>query len=149
MISNLIENPYYEVEKKLDNFEKYTTYDLSMFSDRVVELPWTFEVVKRGENPDTGNDIVSLVFHEGEVIEDGTPLSEKFLGNVDVGVAILYKWLNKINENMLSLLLKSDSIELSTLNGMIANTFAGTFKDMSDLNLIKGFLDNESGFISG
>ena len=121
---------------------------MSYFSDRVVEFPWTFEVVKIGVNPNTHNDIVTLMFHEGEIIEEGTDLSEKYLGNLDVGIALLYEWRKKVDETLLALALKSDSIEMSTLNGMIANTFSGTFSDM-DLNLIKGYLDNDTGSIIG
>lgn len=142
----LRENPYFGVEERLKHFEKETNYEMTRFADRIVELPWTFELQEMGVNPSTGNKLVHLDFHEGEVIEEGTDLSEMNLGNVDVAVAILYKWRQHIDETLLSLALKTEGLEMTTLNGMIANSFGVTFSgDMTGIKINKGRFDPDRG----
>ena len=141
----LAENPYYEVEKVIENFQKYNTYMMTRFSDRIVELPWTFEFVEMGVNPRTGNKLVHLQFNEGEVIEDGTDLSEMNLGNVDVAVAILYEWRKYVDNLLLQQALKTDGLELTTLNGLIANAFGVTFFDLNGVKVIRGYWNKARG----
>lgn len=144
----LVENPYYKIEEKLKNFLNYTTYDMTLFQDRVVERPWTFKEVETGELVD-GNKIVYHQHYEGDIIVDGTDLSEKNLGNVDVGVAILFEWLRWIIEKLREIALKSDSLELTTLNGLIANCYVVTFFDIDpqEIIIIRGYYDKKSGVI--
>lgn len=141
----LAENPYYEVEDVLKNFQKYNTYRMTEFSDRIVELPWTFEFVELGENPQTGNKLVHLQFNEGEIIEEGTDLSEMNLGNVDVAVAILYEWRKYVDNLLLQQALKTDGLELTTLNGLIANAYGVTFFDLNNVKVIRGYWDKSRG----
>lgn len=97
---DLKENPYYELPVKQEDINSYD-YLLTEFEDEIVENPWTFELVEVGESP-RGNKICSLVPYFGEVIQDGLPLSVRNLGNVDVGVYILYKWKQWVNERLLA-----------------------------------------------
>lgn len=139
----LAENPYYEVEDVLKNFQKFNTYRMTEFSDRIVELPWTFEFVELGENPRTGNKLVHLQFNEGEIIEEGTDLSEMNLGNVDVAVAILYEWRKYVDNLLLQQALKTDGLELTTLNGLIANAYGVTFDTLDNIKVVRGYYDNQ------
>ena len=141
----IAENPYFEVEEALKNFQKYNTYTMTEFSDRIVELPWTFEFVELGENPKTGNKLVHLQFNEGEIVEEGTDLSEMNLGNVDVAVAILYEWRKYVDNLLLQQILKTDGLELTTLNGLIANAFGVTFFDLNNVKVIRGYWDKSRG----
>lgn len=140
----LKENPYFEVEKVLANFQKYNTYVLTGFQDRIVELPWTFILKKMGVT-DEGEDIIHLQFYEGEVIEEGTDLSEMNLGNVDVAVAILYEWRKYVDNVLLQQALKTDGLEMTTLNGLIANAFGVTFDDLDNIKVIRGYYDEPRG----
>lgn len=140
----LKENPYFEVEKVLADFQKHNTYMLTGFQDRIVELPWTF-VQKIIGQTDNGDNIVKLEFHEGEVIEEGTDLSEMNLGNVDVAIAILYEWRRYIDNSLLQLALKTDGLEMTTLNGMIANAFGVSFDDLDNIKIIRGYYDKDRG----
>lgn len=142
---SLKENPYFNLDETLKEFRKYTDYTPTMFQDRVVELPWTFVPEKVGVDPKTGQDLIHLRFYEGEVIEEGTDLSEMNLGNVDVGVAILYEWRRHIDATILQMALKTDGLEMTTLNGMVANAFAATFDDLKDIKIIKGYYDESRG----
>lgn len=142
-MAKLRENPYFEVEQRLKNFERETDYTMTAFSDRVVEHPLRFKLVDRWN--DGTDDYVQVAFSEGEVIEEGTDLSERNLGNVDVGVAILYEWRRWANATLLTLALKTDGLEMTTLNGMIANAFGVTFDlkayNSNDFKVIKGYYD--------
>ncbi|TRW26213.1 hypothetical protein FL857_05875 [Criibacterium bergeronii] len=144
----LKENPYFEIEKTLEEFQKFTGYDMTMFDDRVVEKPWTFVQRATGEKVD-GNDVVYLQHHEGEVIIEGTNLSARNLGNMDVAIAILFKWITYLKESLLQISLKADSLGLTTLNGLIANAFNASFFDLGkgDIEVIKGYYDKAAGQI--
>ena len=139
------ENPYFNLEDKLKNYRKYTDYEPTKFQDRIVEMPWTFVLDKVGVDPRSGNDIVNLKFYEGEVIEEGTDLSEMNLGNLDVGIAILYEWRKNIDVTLLQLALKTDGLEMTTLNGMVANAFAATFDNLEGIKINKGYYDVSKG----
>lgn len=139
------ENPYFNLEDKLKNYKKYTDYEPTKFQDRIVEMPWTFVLDKVGVDPKTGKDIVNLKFYEGEVIEEGTDLSEMNLGNLDVGIAILYEWRKNIDATLLQLALKTDGLEMTTLNGMVANAFAATFDNLEGIKINKGYYDVSKG----
>ena len=139
------ENPYFNLEDKLKNYKKFTDYEPTKFQDRIVEMPWTFVLDKVGVDPRTGKDIVNLKFYEGEVIEEGTDLSEMNLGNLDVGIAILYEWRKNIDATLLQLALKTDGLEMTTLNGMVANAFAATFDNLDNIKINKGFYDKSKG----
>lgn len=139
------ENPYFNLEDKLKNYKKFTDYEPTKFQDRIVEMPWTFVLDKVGVDPRTGKDIVNLKFYEGEVIEEGTDLSEMNLGNLDVGIAILYEWRKNIDATLLQLALKTDGLEMTTLNGMVANAFAATFDNLEGIKINKGFYDKSKG----
>lgn len=139
------ENPYFNLEDKLKNYKNYTDYEPTKFQDRIVEMPWTFVLDKVGVDPKTGNDIVHLGFYEGEVIEEGTDLSEMNLGNLDVGIAILYEWRKNIDATLLQLALKTDGLEMTTLNGMVANAFAATFDNLEGIKINKGYYDVSKG----
>lgn len=134
------ENPYFEVSERLANFTNETEYELTAFSDRIVENPLQFEVVD--EWVDGGKQYMQLAFAEGDVVEEGTDLSERNLGNVDVGVAILYEWRRWVNDTLLALVLKTDSLELTTLNGMIANAYGVTFDATGgQIQIVRGYFD--------
>ncbi|MBZ2387770.1 hypothetical protein K8P03_10850 [Anaerococcus murdochii] len=139
------ENPYFNLEDKLKNYKKFTDYEPTKFQDRIVEMPWTFVLDKVGVDPKTGKDIVNLKFYEGEVIEEGTDLSEMNLGNLDVGIAILYEWRKNIDTTLLQLALKTDGLEMTTLNGMVANAFAATFDNLEGIKINKGYYDKSKG----
>lgn len=139
------ENPYFNLEDKLKNYKKFTDYEPTKFQDRIVEMPWTFVLDKVGVDPKTGKDIVNLKFYEGEVIEEGTDLSEMNLGNLDVGIAILYEWRKNIDATLLQLALKTDGLEMTTLNGMVANAFAATFDNLEGIKINKGYYDVSKG----
>lgn len=139
------ENPYFNLEDKLKNYKKFTDYEPTKFQDRVVEMPWTFVLDKVGVDPKTGKEIVNLKFYEGEVIEEGTDLSEMNLGNLDVGIAILYEWRKNIDATLLQLALKTDGLEMTTLNGMVANAFAATFDNLEGIKINKGYYDKSKG----
>lgn len=141
----ILENPYFNLEDKLKNYKKFTDYEPTKFQDRVVEMPWTFVLDKVGVDPKTGKDIVNLKFYEGEVIEEGTDLSEMNLGNLDVGIAILYEWRKNIDATLLQLALKTDGLEMTTLNGMVANAFAATFDNLEGIKINKGYYDKSKG----
>lgn len=144
-MAELKENPYYNFEETLENFKKITEYTPVFFEDRIVENPWTFEVDDLGRNPSNGKDIVHLDFREGEVIEEGTDLSEKNLGNMDIALAVLYKWRNYIDQTLLQLILKTDGLEMTTLNGMVANAYGVTFDDLDSIKINKGYYDEARG----
>lgn len=139
------ENPYFNLEDKLKNYKKFTDYEPTKFQDRIVEMPWTFVLDKVGVDPKTGKDIVNFKFYEGEVIEEGTDLSEMNLGNLDVGIAILYEWRKNIDATLLQLVLKTDGLEMTTLNGMVANAFAATFDSLEGIKINKGYYDESKG----
>ncbi|CDZ74880.1 hypothetical protein ING2D1G_0721 [Peptoniphilus sp. ING2-D1G] len=138
----VVENPYFKVEEVLKAFQKYNSYQMTKFSDRIVELPWTFILNKMGTTDD-GKDIVNLQFYEGEVIEDGTDLSEMNLGNLDVAIAILYEWRNYVDNTLLQQALKTDGLELTTLNGLIANAYGVTFDTLDNIKIIRGYYDKQ------
>lgn len=138
----VVENPYFKVEEVLKAFQKYNSYQMTKFSDRIVELPWTFILNKMGTTDD-GKDIVNLQFYEGEVIEDGTDLSEMNLGNLDVAIAILYEWRNYVDNVLLQQALKTDGLELTTLNGLIANAYGVTFDTLDNIKVIRGYYDKQ------
>lgn len=138
----VVENPYFKVEEVLKAFQKYNSYQMTKFSDRIVELPWTFILNKMGTTDD-GKDIVNLQFYEGEVIEDGTDLSEMNLGNLDVAIAILYEWRNYVDNMLLQQALKTDGLELTTLNGLIANAYGVTFDTLDNIKIIRGYYDKQ------
>lgn len=138
----VVENPYFRVEEVLKAFQKYNSYQMTKFSDRIVELPWTFILNKMGTTDD-GKDIVNLQFYEGEVIEDGTDLSEMNLGNLDVAIAILYEWRNYVDNMLLQQALKTDGLELTTLNGLIANAYGVTFDTLDNIKIIRGYYDKQ------
>ena len=138
----VVENPYFKVEEVLKAFQKYNSYQMTKFSDRIVELPWTFILNKLGTTDD-GKDIVNLQFYEGEVIEDGTDLSEMNLGNLDVAIAILYEWRNYVDNMLLQQALKTDGLELTTLNGLIANAYGVTFDTLDNIKIIRGYYDKQ------
>lgn len=138
----VVENPYFKVEEVLKAFQKYNSYQMTKFSDRIVELPWTFILNKLGVT-DNGKDIVNLQFYEGEVIEDGTDLSEMNLGNLDVAIAILYEWRNYVDNTLLQQALKTDGLELTTLNGLIANAYGVTFDTLDNIKVIRGYYDKQ------
>ena len=134
------ENPYFEVEQRLENFNQETDYTMTAFSDRIVESPLQFEVVD--EWVSGGKQYMQLAFSEGAVIEEGTDLSERNLGNLDVGVAILYEWRKWVNDTLLAQMLKTDGLELTTLNGMIANAYGVTFDTAGGrIQIVRGHLD--------
>lgn len=137
---SVVENPYFGIDEVLKNFQKFNTYVLTGFQDRIVELPWTFILKKMGVT-DEGEDIVHLQFYEGEVIEEGTDLSEMNLGNVDVAVAILYEWRKYVDNVLLQQALKTDGLEMTTLNGLIANAFGVTFDNLDNIKIIRGYYD--------
>lgn len=144
-MAGLKENPYYDFNETLENFKKVTEYTPVFFEDRIVENPWTFEVDDLGRNPINNKNIIHLNFREGEVIEEGTDLSEKNLGNMDIAIAVLYKWRNHIDQTLLQLILKTDGLEMTTLNGMVANAYGVTFDDLNGIKITKGYYDEARG----
>lgn len=144
---DLRENPYYELPVKQEDINSYD-YLLTEFEDEIVENPWTFELIEVGESQ-RGNKICSLVPCFGEVIQDGLPLSARNLGNVDVGVYILYKWKAWVNERLLALTLKGDASDGAILNGFLAIQFYATLKDLGDnLIILDGYYDELRGELS-
>lgn len=152
-MDKLKENPYYNLEEILKNHQEFTDYIPSEFEDRVVEFPWTFIMKDMGNytNPITGEvePIIGLKHFEGEVIADGVPLSEKYLGNVDVGVAVLFEWRKYINAKILEMILTMGGLELGNLNGLISNAFAVTFDNLENIKINKGYYKTATGEVWG
>lgn len=138
---SLIENPYYDAEDRIADYPDQTEYELTRFSDRIVENPLRFEIVESWDS--NGRRFVQVEFSEGEVIEEGTDLSEVNLGNMDVGIAILYEWRKWVNDQMLMMALKTDGLEMTTLNGLIANAYGVTFDQIASENIeiVRGRFD--------
>lgn len=144
---DLKENPYFEIPDKIEDIKVYD-YIMTEFVDELVEDPWTFALIERGED-NKGNKIVTLEPYFGEVIEDGIPLSARNLGNVDVGVYLLYKWKEFVNDTLLSLQLKGDASDGAILNGFLAVQFYATFKDLGDnIIILDGYYDEMRGILS-
>ena len=145
---NLPENPYFGILETNEDIN-YKKYDMSKFDDEIVESPWRFELVKSGTSKD-GNDIVSLVPQFGELIQEGTPINQMFLGNMDVHLYYLYKFKEWALAQILALSLKGDASDGSILNGFIAVTFYATLKDIDPENIIilDGYYDEDRGELS-
>lgn len=144
---DLKENPYFEIPTKQEDINS-ATYTMTEFDDEIVENPWTFSLVERGTD-NKGNKIVTLEPCFGEVIQEGLPLSARNLGNVDVGVDLLYKWKNWVNERILALTLKGDASDGAILNGFLAIQFVATLKDLGDnILILDGYYDEDRGVLS-
>lgn len=141
------ENPYFEIPTKIEDIKVYD-YEMTEFEDEIVENPWTFKRVNRGESQD-GHPIDTLVPAFGEVINEGVNLSQKTLGNLDVGIYLLYKWKEFINATILSLQLKGDASDGAILNGFLAVQFVSAFNKLGgEMIILDGYLDEDRGELS-
>lgn len=144
---DLKENPYFDMPTTQEDINN-ATYIMTEFDDEIVEDPWTFALIERGVD-NKGNKIVTLEPYFGEVIQEGLPLSARNLGNVDVGVDILYKWKNWVNERLLALTLKGDASDGAILNGFLAIQFVATLKDLGDnIIVLDGYYNEAKGELS-
>lgn len=144
---DLKENPYFDMPTTQEDINN-ATYIMTEFDDEIVEDPWTFALIERGVD-NKGNKIATLEPCFGEVIQEGLPLSARNLGNVDVGVDILYKWKNWVNERLLALTLKGDASDGAILNGFLAIQFVATLKDLGDnIIVLDGYYNEAKGELS-
>lgn len=147
--ANIKVNPYFEIPTEQADINS-ADYEMSEFDDEIVEFPWTYELIEKGTSPN-GNLIMELVPYFGEQIQQGTPINSQYLGNVDVGVKILYLWKLWVNEQVLSLALKGDATDGAILNGFLAIQFYTTFmpKDVAGrLIILDGYYDEVRGELS-
>ncbi|MDY6045244.1 MAG: hypothetical protein SPI65_06700 [Peptoniphilus sp.] len=144
------ENPYHELLDKIEEVKNYQ-YEMTEFEDQLVQYPWTFAFEKMGTTQD-GNEIVHLKPYFGEVLNQGKNLSQKNLGNLDVGIKMLYIWRDWVNQQILSLSLKGDATDGSILNGFLAVPFYKSIKDIYDdgkLTVVSGYYDKQRGELRG
>ena len=141
----LKENPYFDLAETLADWQKYK-YPITHFMDRIVELPWVVKLKDAGTH---GTDkLHQVVFFEGDIIEEGTDLSGKNLGNVDVGVAVLFQFMYWGLEKINTLEMKIKAIEDTQLNGMKAISFYATFNNLDGIIINDGYYDVENRVVS-
>ena len=140
------ENPYFKYEEILAEWDKQT-YGISRFENRVVRHPWTFLLHDKGEAD--GKKIVHLEHYEGDVIVPGTNISEKFLGNMDIGIAVLFQFMHWALPTIREQGMEIKALKDTQLNGMRAISFYATFMgDMTGVKVVKGYYNKRLGEVS-
>lgn len=147
------ENPYFKFEEIVREWEKQS-YDISRFENRVVRHPWTFLVHDKGvkqvieDGKIVEKPIVFLEHQEGDVIVEGTNISEKYLGNMDVGIAVLFEFMKWALPEMYQLKMEIKAIKDTQLNGMKAISFYAIFNNLDGIIINDGYYDVENRVVS-
>lgn len=114
--------------------QKLNEYPAVHFLDHVVEFPGRFREVA---NPDGTIDHEAA---EGEIIQQGTPLSAYNMNKMDHGIWTLFQEMIGLKDQMLSLAVVVGTLQGSLTNGFSSNIF---FTDMLDatVEVIDGWID--------
>lgn len=109
-------------------------YDAIHYDDHVVEFPGRFREI-------TNED--GTVDHEpaeGDIIQQGTPLSAFYLNRMDWGIWTLFQEMLGLKDKMINLEVIVSTLQGTVVNGMSSNVF---FVDILDpeVTVIEGWID--------
>ncbi|SHG90665.1 hypothetical protein SAMN02744040_00118 [Tepidibacter thalassicus DSM 15285] len=131
-------------------------YKKTQWQDHVVEYPNKYEEVS---NPD---GTVTLIPKQGEVIQQGTPMSatnfnkmEEGIFQAHVSVENITGRLNEVDKivdnsvssltvNFIAMAVEVETLKGATLNDVTANMFVETFLNLDDINLQNGKYDEQN-----
>lgn len=146
---NVKENPYFNIPEDFKDIQAYH-YEMSKFEDELVEMPWTFEFEDKGQRPN-GNRIVELIPFFGTQIQEGTPINQRYLGNMDVAIYLLWQTVKELTQRVLTAELRGDASDSAILNGFIAVQFYTSLmpKDIEGrIEILDGYYDKDRGELS-
>lgn len=139
------ENPYYESEQRIKNWEK-ENYSISNFLDRIVEFPSVFLIKEQSRTAE--GILAHLEAKEGQIFQEGTDLSEKYLGNMDIAIAILFMFKNEVMGMVRTLQMKIQALEDTALNGMKAIPFYADFGNLNGIVINEGYYNVDAKEVS-
>lgn len=111
-------------------------YEKINWKDHIVESPFTFV---QTVNP---NGTVSLEPQQGEILQQGTPVSANNLNHLEEGVYLNYSFLKELYDEITSLKLDVLTLKGTSINDMNNNMFFMSFSTLSDIKLKSGIYDS-------
>lgn len=111
-------------------------YAKTVWKDHIVEKPRTFEVKQNDDKT------ITLNKKEGEIIQQGTPISAKNLNKIECTIEEITKEINNILAFNSKLAIEVEILKNASLNNLNNNIFFEDFKDLSAINLINGVYDS-------
>lgn len=110
-------------------------YEKIGWKDHISERPGTFREV---QNPD---GTVTHVPEEGEILQEGTPVSANNLNHMDEGIYNANKQAKTNKEDITSLAVEVAILKNASLNNFTHNIFIVNFETLDSVNLEHGVWD--------
>ena len=132
----------------MNNFYNLTDEDIALlledlkyvpvnWKDRDVEKPNTWN------ERDLGNGDMHHKRADGYVIEPGTKRNAKNLGNMDLGIYLLFLQVNKHSDLIESLQLQVTNLHNAVFNNLTDNIFKFSFADLNHIEIVDGWYDEK------
>lgn len=110
-------------------------YEKLDWQDHITERPGTFKEINNNDGT------VTHVPQEGEILQEGTPVSANNLNHMDEGIYNVNRHA-KDNRDMINrLAIEVSILKGSAVNGITHNIFVVNFEKLDDVNLQKGYYD--------
>lgn len=110
-------------------------YVKTAWQDHIVERPRTFELKQNDDKT------VTLIKKEGEIIQQGTPISAKNLNKIEIQIEDLTNEINNILAFNTTLASEVAILKNASINNLNNNIFFEDFKDLNSINLKSGCYD--------
>ena len=110
-------------------------YEKIGWKDYISERPGTFREVQNQDGT------VTHVPEEGEVLQEGTPVSANNLNHMDEGIYDANRQANTNKDDITSLAVEVAILKNASLNNFTHNIFMVNFETLDSVNLVHGVWD--------
>lgn len=129
---------YYGTDEELESLKDFYQYPLIRFQDRVVEFPNVYR------HEEIGQGLTAHERYEGHIFRDGTPLNANTLGEMDLGIYLLYLQFEDMKALMQQIMIEVSALKGAALNNMPNNQFFIDFKNLEGIKIVEGWYDEKN-----
>lgn len=126
---------YNKTAEDLELLAENLEYNPVLWEDRVEEFPNTWD------EKDIGNGSIHHQRAGGKVEIAGTPRNAKNLGNMDLGIYLLFMLAKKAREERESLQLQITNLHNAVFNNLTDNIFKFSFTNLEHIEIVDGWYD--------
>ncbi|BCZ48416.1 hypothetical protein psyc5s11_44830 [Clostridium gelidum] len=111
-------------------------YEKTEWQDHIVESPFAFVQTVNTDGS------INLAPKQGEILQQGTPVSANNLNHLEEGVYLNYSFLKELFDEIMKLKLDVLTLKNVTINDMSNNMFFISFATLDDIKLKSGIYDS-------
>lgn len=113
-------------------------YEPKQWYDHIVEYPGRVRL------NDNGDGTYQMVKDEGELIQQGTPVTANNMNHIEQGIAGAHTDISDLRLLTANLAVQVATLQGATLGGVGANIFIEDLSDLSDVIVTHGVYDQEN-----